>query len=287
MRITYFAFILFLLSSANSFAQRMTAEGNQWGVYEPPTFSPNSSTRLFRIEGDTLMGDFLYKTIYTTRDTSGSNWNRSNNFIREDSTGKVFLKVGGDDEFLLYDFSLEVNDTIPFNLGFNDVCELVVYSIDTILLSNGEERRKLNLGNQFFGENSGDFWIEGIGSSRGPLFNMYCYTDQNFILLCYQENDEILYSSKFGECFITQTSNLLPSDIKIFPNPFNETLNINHGVTKLESFKIIDLMSRVVFESAFESQSYQLNSLAEGTYIILLKDTSGNVYSDKLIKMKS
>ena len=64
------------------------------------------------------------------------------------------------DEFLLYDFSVNVGDTIHSTAIHGAISRLpVVTRIDTITLRNGEKRKKIYM-NQ-------DIWIEGIGSLNG------------------------------------------------------------------------------------------------------------------------
>lgn len=278
------AILLFICSFSH--AQRMVKEGNQWSVYDPPFIVSNSSTEIYRIGGDTLVDNLLYHQVYTTRDTSGLNWRLSIDLLREDTTTKrVYWKAGSQDEFLLYDFSLEVGDTIPFQISFDFVCDVFVHSIDTVTLENGEQRRRLNLGDQSYGLYSGDYWIEGIGSNHGPFFYRYCATDQNFILLCHSDAEGILFSNSSEGCFIaTSVSNILPPDIEVFPNPFTDEIQIKFEETSLSSIQILDIMGRQVLEEKDVYNVINTSMLESGTYILLLQTTEGRTFSQKLIK---
>lgn len=278
---------IFLLSSHSSVSgQQMVKEGNRWNVVIQSFFGPNTRTQLYRIGQDTLLDDITYHTIFATGDTTNLNWQLSDKFIREDSTQKIFLKDGNAEETLLYDFGVEVNDTIPFKLGFEDTCLLYVVSIDTVTFYNGAERKRINLGSSAFGDNSGYYWIEGVGSNLGPLFNMYCYFDVEGFLSCFYENDMLQLSNNYSiDCFINPTSNVLPSDIEIYPNPFSDVLNIQFEDTPIVSFQLYDIYGRLIMDHQNANQNIDTSRLNSGTYMIALHTKDGRVYSEKLVKL--
>ncbi len=107
-----------------------------------------------------------------------------------DNGGQVFY-VPKDSiiEFKLYDFTLEVGDSIAYPIGawqsYYDT--LVVHSVDSILIS-GEYRTRIEF------QGIPDYWIEGIGCTAGlfiaPYMNnnvsgglneMYCFSYQDSV----------------------------------------------------------------------------------------------------------
>jgi hypothetical protein len=72
----------------------------------------------------------------------------------------------------------------------------------------------------------------------------------------------------------------------VFPNPTNALLNIkfNNPSTQIESASIFDLSGRMVQNSTVNNQTIDVKSLAIGSYILLLKDTQGNSFSQKFLK---
>jgi hypothetical protein len=116
--------------------------------------------------------------------------------IREEN-GKVYayLNYGEymvmEDEFLLYDFTVEAGDVITSTASegaLSDPDGITVLQVDEITLENGEKRKRI-----FFDKT--EPWIEGIGSIRG-LFHDTMWLLTNYTvsyLVCFQQNDISLY----------------------------------------------------------------------------------------------
>jgi len=132
--------------------------------------------------------------------------------IREDSFKKVWFRnfninptslpfcaqlesLPSDTEILLYDFDLQIGDSIPWaqpNANFN---YKVVTSIDSIFFIDGTFRKgyRLNSGP------GGEYWIEGMGSTLG-LFGAYM-NPSNFVqnlyncsLSCFWLNEQNVFN---------------------------------------------------------------------------------------------
>lgn len=276
---------LFMLFCTTTFyGQNMLKEGNQWNVLQTSLFGPDKSTTLFKVYGDTLINDVSYSKLFTSRDTFGVNWALHNEFLREDTTGKVFMNWGGDDEILVLDFGLQVGEIFIAN-GYSE-CNLEVTEIDTVLLNSGEERKRLFLRRNEFGFEY--TWIEGIGNTFGPTFNDYCLLDVSEFLLCFSEGDEIQFPESPTVCFdefTTSVQNLLPTDLKIFPNPINQVLNIEFSETLIESYTLVDLLGQEIIKGTLTGGLIDVSKIPTGTFIILLQARDGSVYSEKLIKV--
>ncbi|MDR2084747.1 MAG: hypothetical protein LBP67_07120 [Bacteroidales bacterium] len=134
-------------------------------------------------------------------------------YIRETEDRKVLAVfpqitelMGYEVEVLLYDFGVEVGDTIFFDFqgdiygggcGYfnrsND-CYYVIKEIKDYYLYNGEKRKAYYLSYRSSNNISG-VWVEGLGSSNLLLgvygddiqFSDYCY------LTCFYHNNELLY----------------------------------------------------------------------------------------------
>ena len=152
------------------------------------------------------------------------------------------------------------------------------------MLNNGEERKSLFLKNDNGWKCT---WIEGIGSTFGPTFSEFCRVDFGEALLCFSVEDELLYPVSQDACFqeITSVQNFLPSDVKIYPNPFNQNLQIEFTETIVESYKIFDLLGQRILEGNVVNGLIDVSSVPVGTFVILLEAADGNVYSDKLVKL--
>ncbi|MGB5941571.1 MAG: T9SS type A sorting domain-containing protein [Leeuwenhoekiella sp.] len=74
------------------------------------------------------------------------------------------------------------------------------------------------------------------------------------------------------------------SEIKIYPNPFSETIQVSNMTNgTIENIQVFDQLGRRVFVSERNQNSYNLTQLSAGSYLVNLKTTDG-VVSKKLIK---
>lgn len=165
-----------------------------------------------KFQEDTLINNTTYKKILRSDDYNHENW-YADGFIREDSTQKVYTyHPEVNEEFLLYDFSLEKNDTFFYTSPYDYwIVDSVVYEP----FGNSEDTvKQIHIGDAI--------WIEGIGSNQG-IFELFVPTGAYTNLVCYFENDELVYHNpKFDKCF--------PSDIhsqSIFPK--DQVWSIMHG----------------------------------------------------------
>ena len=140
-------------------SQTLVKTNKVWSVVECHNFGA-CETYFNRFEGDTIIGDNQYKKLYATYDSSMGNWYYIG-AMREDSTNRVYYISGNTtNENLYYDFRLNQSDTFNFHV-FNNTYQMIVNSIDTGTLINGEKRKRINFNN--FEE-----WIDGVGSLLVP-----------------------------------------------------------------------------------------------------------------------
>ena len=187
-------------------------DGKQWNVlftypWSPPE-PPHRYTDIYKIEGDTLVDGVPYKVMYATRNEDLTGWNLWG-FLRETEDGQVFSRrPSTSDEHLLYDFSMQVGDTICMcDYGFYECCMVVVEKGE--ILVNEEPRQQIVL-EYPFGNGEQEVWIEGIGSlygiiNSGSLFLMGGSTD----LLCYYEDGDLIWQNSYpsiNSCYFVYPS---------------------------------------------------------------------------------
>ncbi len=185
-------------------------EGKQWNVLFSYPWNPpepqHKHTDIYKIEGDTLVDGVSYKVMYTTRNEDLTGWSVCG-VIRETEDRQVLYRRDGSayDE-ILYDFSMEVGDTIIMSgNGFYPNWMFVIETNE--ILVNGEPRQQIVL-EYPWGEQ--EVWIEGIGSlygivDSGSLFLMGGSTD----LLCYYEDGDLIWQNTtpgYNECYIVNPS---------------------------------------------------------------------------------
>ncbi|AZA82848.1 hypothetical protein C1637_18130 [Chryseobacterium lactis] len=97
-------------------------------------------------------------------------------------------------------------------------------------------------------------------------------------------------NSVYLDDFVYQFGNLSTSEVKtaknevkVYPNPFSDTLNIS-DISKVKSVSIIDVAGRVVKTIETPSSVLQLRDLKEGMYLVVLNMKDGTTQTVKAIK---
>jgi len=188
--------------------------------------------------------------------------------MREDSSKKIFFRPFGfspfycydfqpDSEYLIYDFALNVGDTVSWMSYPTNV----VTGIDSLQLLNGEWRKVIHLtGNPIQRD-----WIEGIGSPGG-LFSSYdTYADCGNILTCYHDGN-LLYQEHHDSSIYVNCDSLVGNVsipilsmkdcvFNISPNPASDFLSINFSSPNFSSaqIKISDVLGRNLFSDEIKS----------------------------------
>lgn len=121
----------------------------------------------YRMAGDTIINGTSYKKL----DEYGPGIYEPSIAVRESKKrvyAITYTQSFRDTEIIAYDFNLEVGDTfIRADPRRKSKCPMVLRSIDSVMLDNGEYRKRYNFKDSCYGQYT--YWIEGIGSSRGPF----------------------------------------------------------------------------------------------------------------------
>lgn len=276
---------LTILVSSQSFLQ----ENKTWNVVECMNFS-GCGTRSFRIIGDTTIGQVDYKKLYSTNDTTFTNWNLYG-AMRENNNQVFIYNSYLDSEELLYDFNLTVGDTFSTIVNTPDYIDcsidIVVSSIDTVILENNEPRQRFTF--------SGEQWISGVGSLYGLIYVGVdqCIFDMYYDLSCCHENEELVFRSpNFDNCLINTVGlneNSTQISHSVYPNPFTQTtvLNFNYSSSQTYRLQIINSTGQVVMKiNQINSGKIEIsgNELNSGIYFYLLTNDKNEIVSGKLIK---
>lgn len=76
------------------------------------------------------------------------------------------------------------------------------------------------------------------------------------------------------------------SALSVFPNPASDLLNVkmNDSTTLLQNASIYDLSGRMILNTPLTNQAVDVKTLAAGSYLLVLKDSKGNNFSQKFLK---
>ncbi len=271
-------------------SQTFIQENKAWNVVECLNWG-GCGTQTFKIMGDTTIGQREYKTLYSTNDTTLSNWFKYG-AIRENENKVYFYLFANEIEVLLYDFNLNVGES--FISTHNSIeyqgcpIEMEVSSIDTVSIENGEQRQRFNF-------SDGEKWITGIGSLNGLIYvgAYQCVIDMYYDLSCCHENEELVFQSpNFDNCLINTVGlneNSTQMHHSVYPNPFTQftVLNFDYSSSQTYRLQIINSTGQVVKRinqinsGKIEISGHQLNS---GIYFYILTNDKNEIVSGKLMK---
>lgn len=276
----------------------------------------------FALNGeDTVMGAYSYKKIYMFLDTVFDKSTATYvGGLREDSDKKVWFKdeikihrmkpyfmIPDSDEILLYDFSVNVGDTIKkgnFDMLFlqeiypDEVFPpIFVSQIDTVKIGNSL-RKKIHFSAvwnyvepSYLLSIDGE-WIEGIGSTSGLLTTLWvdhptCTCEDGFLIGFKYKNEILYFDEAFSEFYPTaiQAVENQPGNILVKQLP-NREVQFDFGNNTISSLWIYDITGKL-------QQSYNIQMQREimmsgsrftpGIYIYKASDLSGNKYSGKFV----
>jgi hypothetical protein len=246
----------------------------------------------YYLNGDSIVGSFTYKKLFI-RGIGGFQWfdnppippncigSYSFNdtttaiaLIREDAK-KMFINVGGVDT-LLYDFDLNVGDTLPITYN-NFASDIYVFAIDSFLVDTNYRKRFTLLGNT-----SSYFLLEGIGHDKGLLETLSLAFDCGYNLQCFGLGDTSYYPSLSTTCDIfvglqeVGKDKHLPSS---YPNPC-----INLSRVQLYDLPSSPCTIRVVnslgqqielLKNIQDQHSLDVTTYLSGTYFIEIQSEKG------------
>ncbi len=268
------------------------SDSTVWNVYSQN--ANDRDTAEYFLEGDTLLYSENWTKLYCRKPQGPLLYCGALK-----TTGDVVeIKLPDQDRQLLYDFGLSVGDTFPippvsdhYGFGFDSI--LVVERIDTIQLINGELRKVISsntLENCIF-EEVKEEWIEGIGSTHGPLFPLSCRRltvemNEEVTLACYSEMGNLLYQDpRFGNCLSAGIDDLTGNDFfTVYPNPTSGCFRIENSYPEdIEKFELFDMAGKCVFRTT-SIETIDMARFNNGIYIgnITYKDMKR--FSFKIIK---
>lgn len=147
--------------------------------------------------------------------------------LRQDIENKLvyFVPPNETEEQLLYDFNLEVGDTLSGYIApaWDEICQ--VESIDSVLVGNSY-RKRWNVNWWYYDAQL----IEGIGSTYGLLERLTSVTDlPDYTLSCFTQAEEVLYPPNSEPCqVITNVHQVAASkNYRVYPNPSTGSFHID------------------------------------------------------------
>jgi len=275
-----------LLQSQNVFPD--FADSPQWNVSQ--TFWLDTEIVQYTFSSDTLMCGNTYSKFDDYYD-----------YYFRSSGKKVYMREKNncsDPEYVVYDFGLEVGDTITLDFfdGEYKPTEIFVESIDTIEYF-GIDRKALKINHNRCGGELEEFyttsmlWIEGIGSDKHPFYPVFCYCDGCEFwsnLVCYDSSGVQLYGTPDADAcdIIINVPNLISKTQKIYPNPATEQLFYEPENEDPYCYQIRSVSTNVILkDKASGSMKLNIEALSPGIYYFELFTEEGVLMvAEKFVK---
>ena len=281
--------IFFSLLAININAQTypLPVTGAKWNIliYDFGYFC----TLKYEYEKDTFMCGNNYAVI-RNKNQSSCNW-----------TSPILLRSAGtlvygrrfdctSNEYLYYDFGLNVGDTFIVALNLFD--SAVVTNITYPTMLNGQIRKSIALQSINPFANWQYSWIEGIGDIIKGLLSQYNPPDPVFTLLCFSDSSGLVYQYS-NTCDTTSVNaignNFFQYSFTIYPNPSFEEVHLKYvsPVSAISYIRIYDALGRLIRIHDLESPSGIItinnSGLPDGLYACSLYIDAVDVITKKFI----
>jgi len=240
-----FILIIYISLSLSVYSQNFIDENKTWSTIEidesfsPDHMDPTLRTFYTKFIGDSIINSKTYNKLFQSSDSTLT-WDFVSLLREEDH--KVFIYSSNiQSDLLLYDFSCTAGDTgyVTSIINNNINIDSLSFTIDStnIISYSGIEYKQLFVSLQTDYEQIQDIWIEGIGSTYGPLSQnciglIGCY--MNWELLCMHLNTNLIYQNpNYNTCFITDTLTNISAIEKgtkgfnLYPNPTTDIITIS------------------------------------------------------------
>lgn len=286
MKLTALITILFLQTTVFSqVIQHFENPDSKWYVAETypdadpdnPTFAATTTT-VFGFQGDTLINGDTWRKMYATSDELFLNNLELIGVTRVESNLVLFRDTLNQLD-TLYNFSLNVGDSVLYNINGNYLEWLDILEIDSIQI-NGDYYKRFHLDEPTMSafDELDEVWIEGIGSIHGPLFPRYpekfsSEIPDSMLLTCsFSSGQEVWNHPNYDECYVNNVLNLRGySEIEftVYPNPFQSEVYVQS--------KNDDIIQEVTISNHLGQEIRRINDYSTND-IIDLRSLDSGVY---------
>ena len=285
-------FLLAISATAQAQKLRFTDPGNHWITMGYVSFT--SFGQYFGLGADTVMYLHTYKPML---DTSYYAYGSSeyHYWVREDTIANiVYYREPEMDtlEHRLYDYNLQLGDTIQFTNGAYVSYDSVA-GLDSVLLRGVYHKIFTMQGNP-----SGRAYtmIEGIGATNSPVWPSFFtsgpeYTEE---LLCFREDTFMpslvtpyyMYAGAEGpdsfrngaeDCYPLSVAKPEKTPLQLYPNPATATLTIS-APQIITSVSIANLFGQTVYTHAYNREKVEvaISALPCGVYFVMVAGPDGH-----------
>jgi hypothetical protein len=248
---------------------------------------------VYNLTGDSIIGQNVYKKIelfaFAHEEWIGSTVPNPNVTFNSWTTNSVLGTNGGlirqvgkkvycrrdlngqSTDTLLYDFDLEIGDTLPITLIQSD-SNIIVTGKDSILI-NSNYIKVFTLNSLTCSK-----LIEGIGSENGLFESMNQNLNESPELLCYVINQTSFYPTLGAICEFNVgiSKTVVENNFEVYPNPVFDILTIKYpSINKDQKIAVYDISGR--------EHSFKCEFVMEGFSKIDVSNLDSGIYFLRLI----
>ena len=247
------------------------------------------------IPGDTLINGLPYHQLFipyvvsSVKSTTTLTSDGYRGAIRQDVLNRKVYIIPPDanTEQLLYDFAMQVGDTVRGYIETNLTTKDVVVSIDSVLVGADYRKRwEINSGYNIY-------FIEGVGSTYGLIEDspggVVDWADIS--TTCFSQNGNTLYPGTSVNCdLITSTESIGKKidPVRVYPNPSNSSFTVEFDKSiSVQEIRLSDLFGKIIFQQQTSNLTkITIDNLQSGTYILTFIDKDNNTTNKKLVKFR-
>lgn len=278
--------------------------GAKWGMSYWSFASPNISYREMIVEKDTLFEGKLAKKILVGKNDGDNFTSQYNSFIHQSVDSIFVYSPNLNDYIYMYNFSLEVGDSITFQSLAYPTLTYYIDSIATEIINDIPLKIQYvsimcpenNLKEErVFMEKIGPFSHDDVFLQDhlclldGQSYGFRCYSDPNFpeYVASHLVDNDI-------DCFITTaTENIAETEhqIKVSPNPVQEHMQLtfsealHHQELDIEVFSVqgVSILKTRKIKGE-ETMNLDIGDLSKGIYFIKSQTDYGFMQTIKIVK---
>jgi len=250
------------------------------------------------IKGDSIYNSVTYKKYYRTTDTTlNPNTFQFVGLVRQEIANKKIYGIASTYtvEFLMYNFNLNVNDTLSvkpiYNFAWQTPRRIKVTAKDSILI-DGQYRKRLTINSNVpFGPTMQETWIEGIGSSFGPLSPgladppIICACYVNATILCHKKNGNLIYVNPiYNNCYknicsgvgIDEQNKIMRQNV--YPNPTSDFVFLDN-INDVKNITLINSQGQKLenIPLNYSNNTIDLSKINNGVYFLNITSSERTV----------
>ena len=291
------------LFAQTEFSGNIVDTTKQWNIVEYGLIG--AQTMAYRIMNeDTIINNKTYNRIqrsfaYTPMLQEWNEWQGMGWIREEDNKVFIFPKEYYDEpiskdiqeEYLLYDFSLQTGDSVNLyregrflltDYRDNGMMPFYVVSTDSIEIGSIKCKR-LFLSRDKNRNTPSEIWIEGIGSNTGFLESTCSYYEHLRNLLCVKQNEEVMYYNGDNTCYIyVSIDDIDNTNAKIYPTLVKDNIYVVSDNNKTMDISFVNISGHIVKTIRTKGcKEIDISSLPSGVYNVIINNT----HSQKIIKL--